>query len=166
LVDRLTIATALRDTTVELRNAGRAQAALDARLLLGHVLQWDVATLRARDDEPLGDGARQHLFDLTRRAVSGEPMAYILGEKAFLEHILHVGSEVLIPRPESEEVVAEISAPDASVRQVLDLGTGSGALLIALLEAFPQARGWGVDASETALGYARTNLARRPQCPV
>jgi len=98
---------------------------------------------------------------LTRRA-AGEPVAYILGRRAFWSIELEVGPGVLVPRPDSETLLeaAVTHFRGRAPATILDLGTGPGTLLLAALAEWPQARGLGVDASETALGYARRNADR------
>jgi release factor glutamine methyltransferase len=99
---------------------------------------------------------------LVRRREAGEPVAYITGRRAFWTIELEVGPSVLIPRPDSEtllEAAVEHFGSAGPIR-VLDLGTGPGTLLLAALDQWPEARGLGVDASETALAYARRNSKR------
>lgn len=154
----MTLGELLRRTTRRLGDAGRASAGLDARLLMEAATGLDTAALRAEEAEPVAPEAHSRLEVMVQRALGAEPMAYILGRQGFLDHLLHVGPGVLIPRPESEEVVGLLCDGAPDVRRVLDLGTGSGALLIALLDAFPDAHGVGVDLSAEALHYAARNL--------
>ena len=101
---------------------------------------------------------------MVRRRAAREPIAYILGEKEFWSLPFEVGPAVLIPRPESESVVeaalARVDDRGAPLR-LLDLGTGSGCLLLALLSELPQATGLGVDLSPAALALARRNAERQ-----
>jgi release factor glutamine methyltransferase len=147
-------------TSRQLADAGRPTPALDARLILQHILSIDVSELRANSDAALPEWALGRLDAMTARAQRGEPIAYLIGRQHFLDFDLEVGPGVLIPRPESEEVLAHLLKPDGRVLRVLDIGAGSGALLIGLLRAFPQAIGVGVDISAIALSYAARNCKR------
>jgi len=132
---------------------------LDAELLLAHVLGLTRSDLLLRQRD-LGVPAS---FDgLVERRLSGEPVAYITGIRDFWTISLRVTPDVLIPRPDSETLIEAAVAHFAErpPRAVLDLGTGSGALLLAALDQWPQARGLGIDISPGALGVARENAAR------
>lgn len=137
-----------------------ASARLDAEVLLAHLLgiSREELLLRHMEDQ-VDDTAYQAL--LTRRA-QGEPVAYITGHRAFWTLDLIVTPDVLIPRPDSEVVVDALLAhlPDDRPLQLLDMGTGSGALLLALLSERPLATGMGVDMSLPALEVARANAVR------
>lgn len=129
---------------------------LDAELLMAHALgttREGLLLARLNDPEPAGFAA------LVVRRLAHEPVAYILGRRAFWTIELAVGPGVLIPRPDSEtliETAVEWFAGRPPAR-ILDLGTGPGTLLLAALDEWPEATGLGIDASETALGYARRN---------
>lgn len=132
---------------------------LDAELLLAHALGVD------RDALILGGiaGEAPPAFEpLVERRAKGEPVAYILGRRAFWTIELEVGPGVLIPRPDSETLMeaALERFGDAGPRTILDLGTGPGTLLLAALDQWPEARGLGIDRSDEALGYAVRNAAR------
>jgi release factor glutamine methyltransferase len=126
------------------------------------VLQRPRSWLLAHAEHPL-DAAQQQAFHTacTRRA-SGEPMAYLLGEREFHGLMLQVGPAVLVPRPDTETLVdwALELLPAASAAQLADLGTGSGAIALALKQARPAAGVWGVDISPAALQVARANGLR------
>ncbi len=97
------------------------------------------------------------------RRSAGEPVAYITGQRAFWTIDLEVGPGALVPRPDSETLIAaavEHFAGTAGPKRILDLGTGPGTLLLAALDEWPRATGVGVDASQAALDYARRNAAR------
>lgn len=133
---------------------------LDAELLMARALgvEREALLLRPPDGEiPAG------FADLLKRRRSGEPVAYIIGRRAFWNIELEVGPGVLIPRPDSETLIAaavrHFERTDGPAR-ILDLGTGPGTLLLAALDQWPQATGLGIDSSEVALGYARANAAR------
>jgi release factor glutamine methyltransferase len=144
----------LETASARLESAGCATPRLDAELLLAHALGVDRARLYV-DDQPLPPG-----FDslLTRR-VAREPMAYILGYKDFRRIRLAVDRRVLIPRPETELLVeAALSLPEGS--RVADVGTGSGAVALALKDERPDLQVSGFDLSTDALDVARANAAR------
>lgn len=132
---------------------------LDAELLMAHALglsRTDML-LRQRDlTEPTGFDA------LVRRRVAGEPVAHILGVRDFWTITLAVTPDVLIPRPDSETLIeAAIAHFGASgPARILDLGTGSGALLLAALSEWPHASGIGIDASPATLAVAQGNAVR------
>ena len=136
--------------------------ALDARVLMKCVLRVDDAGLIARGGDVLPDAAALAYEGLIARRAAHEPVAYITGEKEFWSLSFRVSPDVLIPREDSECLIAAATAARGrdGVVSILDLGTGSGCLLCALLAEFPQAEGVGVDRSESALAVARGNAAR------
>lgn len=147
---------------------GRAQLsesptpALDARLLLEHVLGRDHAWLVAHDDEPLAADATATYQTLLDRAAAHEPIPYLIGHAPFLGLDFAVSHDVLIPRPETEQLV-EMAAGWAEGRgaiRVVDVGTGSGCIAISLTRRFPQAIVAAVDISAKALAVAATNARR------
>jgi release factor glutamine methyltransferase len=133
---------------------------LDAELLLAHALGVDRNRLLfdLGDDRPVPAGFEA----LLARRLAHEPIAYILSERDFWTLTLAVGPGVLIPRPDSETLVEAAIAhfKDQAPSRILDLGTGSGALLLACLDHWLQATGLGIDASAVALDYARANAGR------
>lgn len=132
---------------------------LDAELLLAHVLGTErLALLAGAGPVAPADAARFEALLLRRRR--HEPVAYITGHREFWSLDLLVTPDVLIPRPDSETLIADALASGVQPARVLDLGTGSGALLLAALAQWPDATGLGVDASAAALGVARANAAR------
>jgi release factor glutamine methyltransferase len=143
--------------------AGIAEARAEAWLLLATATGRERATLMAGTAARLDAAQAARLDELVRRRAAREPIAYILGEKEFWSLTFEVGPAVLIPRPETETVVEavldEIKGRNAALR-LLDLGTGSGCLLLALLSELPNATGLGVDASAEALALAERNAAR------
>jgi release factor glutamine methyltransferase len=138
-----------------LRDAGVANPRLDARLLWEHSRRVEMSALVAQ-------GHAEAIFDrLIARRAAREPLAYITGHKEFWSLDFAVGPGVLIPRPETETLIEQIlrHVPDrAAPLSVLDLGTGSGCLLIATLKELPKARGVGIDASSEALLWAERNV--------
>jgi release factor glutamine methyltransferase len=153
-----TVGDVLRRGAAVLAAAGVEEAAREARLLLHHALGFDrrVPLNRAAAIDP----AR---FDaLLARRAAREPMAFILGRQGFWTLDLKVSPATLIPRPDSETLIsAAIAAfPDrAAVRTILDLGTGTGALLLAALSEFPAAWGVGIDIAPDAAALAARNAA-------
>jgi release factor glutamine methyltransferase len=157
------IAGARRQWTTQFRQAGIDTPELDARVLVGHALGLDHATLAAQSDRGLTESEASAIAALARRRVAREPVARIVGTKEFWGLRLALNAETLVPRPETETVVEaalHILGP-ARTRplRIADLGTGSGALLLALLTECPAAYGVGTDVSATALSCARTNAA-------
>ncbi|SEL71104.1 release factor glutamine methyltransferase [Sphingomonas palmae] len=133
---------------------------LDAELLLAHAL----GITRERLLLTLGDWQVPDTFNaLVERRAAQEPIAYLTGTRAFWTIDLHVAPGVLVPRADSETLIEAAVAHfegTAGPRRVLDLGTGSGALLLAALAQWPHASGVGIDASPAALGIARDNAER------
>ncbi|HEU4499049.1 MAG TPA: peptide chain release factor N(5)-glutamine methyltransferase [Sphingomicrobium sp.] len=133
---------------------------LDAELLMAAAL--GIGRDRLILDSPKGHSP-DAFFDFVDRRSKGEPVAYITGHRAFWTVDLEVGPGALVPRPDSETLIAaavEHFAGTMGPNRVLDLGTGPGTLLLAALDEWPRASGIGIDASEEALGYARRNAGR------
>ena len=139
---------------------------LDARLLVGHALGLDHASLVRDGDRRLGGADIAGIEALAARRLAGEPVARITGVKEFWGLPFQVTPAVLVPRPDTETVVetalALIDRDGARSRRlrVVDLGTGSGAILIALLHELPDARGIGTDCDAGPLATARANAGR------
>ena len=148
------------------RTAGIEDADVDARLLVGHALHLDRARLIAQSDRILEAREINVINALAARRLKREPVSRIIGLKEFWSIALAITPDVLVPRPETETVVE--GALDFVVRgglrmeklRILDIGTGSGALLLALLRELPNATGIGTDISTGALKVARENAAR------
>jgi release factor glutamine methyltransferase len=150
----------LRDTAVALTAAGIDNVRFEARLLLSHATGLTIEQLIARGPDAAPAAAAATLRELTARRVRREPMAYILGEREFWGLPFKVSPAVLVPRPDSETVIETVLdlLPDRSRKlRILDLGLGSGCLLLTLLREYPQATGVGIDASEAALAVAQAN---------
>lgn len=156
--------TTVREALAAARSAGLDR--LDAQLLLGHLLGRDRTWLLAHDDEALSSEMRARFDVLVKRRCAGEPVAYLLGEKEFHGLVLQVDARVLVPRPDTEVLVdwalellrtnlASIPCPS-----VVDLGTGSGAIALAVRHAFPASRVTATDASAAALAVAKSNSER------
>ena len=134
----------------------------DARALLSHVLDQDRAWLIAHAGEALERSCADAFFALAKRRREGEPVAYLIGRREFWGLALSVSPAVLIPRPETETLVEaglERLARGAGLR-VIDLGTGSGAIALAIAHERPDAHVFGTDVSEEALAIARANAQR------
>jgi release factor glutamine methyltransferase len=136
--------------------------ALEARVLLTHVLGWRRTELITRGDEPLDATSVARFRALEARRVRGEPIAQLVGSREFFGLDFEVTPDVLIPRPETELLVETALAALEGIAQprVLDLGTGSGAIAVAIASARPDARMWAVDRSADALAVAARNAAR------
>jgi release factor glutamine methyltransferase len=164
LTDRAADHALIRSVLIEARAAldTRSESPqLDAELLLAHVLKQSRSYLQGRREEALQPDSIRHYRSLLQRRVRGEPVAYLIGEREFWSLSLTVTPAVLVPRPETELAVERCLAlrPDAS-GLVADLGTGSGAIALALSSERPQWHLIAIDRSEAALTVARSNAAR------
>jgi release factor glutamine methyltransferase len=135
------------------------EAILDARLLLQHILNVNHAWLIAHGDDTLTPKQYTAYEELLQRRINGEPIAHILGSREFFGLPLKVTPDTLIPRPDTETLVEQALAiiPQQSSYQVLDLGTGTGAITLAIAKNRPLAHVTAVDFSESALAVAREN---------
>lgn len=169
-----TIAAMRRRLSDAFRAAGLDAPGLDARLLIGHALGLDHAGLASGAERALLPAEIERIEALAARRLSREPVARILGTKEFWGLAFAVTPSVLVPRPESETLIeAALAALGANASRqrslrIADLGTGSGALLLALLSELPHAYGVGTDRDISALMTARDNaghlgLAARAQ---
>lgn len=159
----LTVVELLRLAAGHLERAGVETPRLDAELLLAEVLGCERIQLYLDHDKPVVDRERDRYRELIRaRASRRVPVAHLLGRREFWSLPLRVGPEVLTPRPETEVLVeaalARVPDREAELR-VLDLGTGSGAIALALARELPKARITATDVSEAALSIARDNAA-------
>lgn len=162
----LTIDEARRTWAARFRDRGIETPDLDARVLVGHALGLDHAALAAAASRGLTAAEQTDIAALARRRLAHEPVARIVGYKEFWSLRLRVAAATLVPRPETETVVE--AALDAIERRgarsrplrIADLGTGSGAILLALISELPRAFGVGSDASTAALAVARDNATR------
>jgi release factor glutamine methyltransferase len=154
---------ARRSLARRFRAHGLEAPTLDARILVGHALGLDHTGLAAEANRVLTAEEAAAIAELSARRLAREPVARIRGEKEFWKLPFKVNSETLLPRPETETVVeAALAAFDRDSRKsralrIVDLGTGSGALLLALLDELPRACGIGTDISIAALHCARAN---------
>ena len=166
LKDGASVSEALQLIAQTFRAAGIDDADVDARVLAGHALHLDRARLVSQSDRVLEAREVSAISGLAARRLKREPVSRILGRKEFWSLALAITPDVLVPRPETETVVE--GALDFVVRnglrmeklRILDIGTGSGALLVALLNELPNATGIGTDISRAALEAAQINVAQ------
>lgn len=153
------ISRALADAARQLEDSSDT-ARLDSELLMAEALHIDRDRLILA---PPNRAVPKRFWDMVDRRKSGEPVAYITGRRAFWNIELHVGPGVLVPRPDSEVLIASalehFEGTNGPVR-ILDLGTGPGTLLLAALDIWNQATGLGIDLSRQALSYASANARR------
>jgi release factor glutamine methyltransferase len=153
-----TVGDALDAAVDALDAAGCESARLDAEVLLADATSWDRAHIAAQPDARLPVGASRDFAGMVRRRVRREPVAYILGRKGFRRIELIVDRRVLIPRPETELLVE--LALELGPERVLDVGTGSGAIAIAVADEIDNARVTAIDTSFDAVRVAQANADR------
>lgn len=153
-----TVREALAAATDALAAAGVDTPRLDAEVLLAEATGRSRASLQANLNEGVEAGEARAFGEMVRRRVRREPVAYILGRKGFRRIELEVDPRVLIPRPETELLV-EV-AVELPPERVLDVGTGSGAIALAIADELQSVRATGVDVSPGAIEVARANAAR------
>lgn len=156
--DRYRIDALLSDAAARLESVSES-ARLDAEILLSRCIDMPRSYLFAHPEDILDDAAFDRLDTLLRRRLDGEPMAYIMGVKEFWSHSLLVNAATLVPRPETELLVelALREIPRKATWQILDLGTGSGAIAVAIAGERLLSTVTAVDISEQALAVAREN---------
>jgi release factor glutamine methyltransferase len=157
-----TVETARRALATRFRQQGIDSAELDARLLTGGAFGLDLTGLIAATTRIVTPDEAAHLENFLQRRLLGEPVARILGVKEFWGLTLNLSAATLVPRPDTETVVElalEVCRRQER-RRIADIGTGSGAILLALLSELPDATGVGTDISLEALRMARDNAAR------
>ena len=133
---------------------------LDAEVLLCAVLKCERINLYVDFERPLTENELAQFKQYVVRRAKHEPLAYILGEKAFMRNMFKVTPDTLVPRPETELLVESIVMAAEAVGgdvKILDIGTGSGAIIVSLLDYLPQAKGVGLDISVGALTVAKEN---------
>ncbi len=152
---------ARRAIAARLREAGVDTPELDARLLAGHVFHLDLTGLTVHGGRMATEAESAQLETSVSRRLAGEPIARIVGMREFWGLPLRLSAATLVPRPDTETVVeTALRLARDPVQRIADLGTGSGALLLALLKEWPGAFGVGTDLSESALRTARDNAIR------
>lgn len=143
---------------------GVEEPRLSTEVLLSAAAKCRRIDLYARFNDVPEAAVVERFREWVRRAADKEPVAYLVGEKEFFSLAFAVTSAVLIPRPETEALVETVldhlSAPCIAAPSILDVGTGSGCVAIALLKQIPSARGVGTDVSEAAVEVARSNVER------
>jgi release factor glutamine methyltransferase len=149
---------ALTSAVDALRAAGVEDPRLDAELLLSEATGWERARLAAEPEAGVLPAAARRFGEMVRRRLRREPVAYILGRKGFRHIELEVDRRVLIPRPETELLVE--LALETGARGVLDMGTGSGAIALAIADEVPACEVIATDTSVAALTVARGNAVR------
>lgn len=156
-----TLDTLLRRLRERLQHAGIEAPGLEARMLLGAATGLDTVALITRGDKPSTRDQAQAVETLCQHRLAGEPIAHILGRRAFWTLELGISAACLIPRPETERLVEQsLNAVDHCPNpepRVLDLGTGPGTIILALLAERPHIRAFACDRSAPALRQARTN---------
>jgi release factor glutamine methyltransferase len=157
-----TVGRLLTWTTGWLGERGSESPRVDAEVLLAHVRDCQRIMLYTAFNEVVPEPERARLRELVRRRGAGEPVAYLVGSKEFFSLPLAVSADVLVPRPETEGLVVRgIDLCKQSERpRIVDVGTGSGAVAIALAKHLPQAEITATDRSAAALAVARSNLRR------
>ena len=161
-VTAINVGSALENATALLRGAGISDARREARLLVAAALGWDSARVLGFPEAELSTAAGKRLDILLARRSAREPISRILGYREFWSLSFELSPETLDPRPDSETLIeAALSALDErpQVYRVLDLGTGTGCLLLAMLSELSASIGVGVDLCEGALQVARRNAA-------
>jgi release factor glutamine methyltransferase len=155
----VTVGEVLRRATEYLAGKGVESPRLDAEHMLGKVLGLSRIELYMHHDRPLEDSERDEFRELVRRRGDREPLAYVLGEWGFRRLTLKTDRRALVPRPETEVVVERcLALLDGGTPRVLDVGTGTGAIALAIADELPSARVTAMDVSEDALSLARENL--------
>ncbi len=153
-----TVANTLTRATMMLAAAGIEGPERDARVLLAHVMEIDQASLMARMNDKLPQSVLYGMDRVVAVRSLHQPVSHITGKRGFWNHEFLVNSDVLDPRPDTETLVA--AALEHPFDNVLDLGTGSGAIILSLLAERPQAMGVATDISAKALDIARRNAGR------
>lgn len=158
-----TLDQARRDLSARLEAAGIDDAALEAKLLVSAATGLEGASLIAEGRRELSADETDRLDTLSTRRLAREPLAHILGTQPFWTLDLEVSPDVLIPRADTEtlvEAALDLMPPATSMQRIADIGTGSGAILLALLKERPNAFGVGTDTSGPALRIAERNAER------
>jgi release factor glutamine methyltransferase len=159
----MTVAEAVRAAAARLSAAGVPEARLESRVLAGEAFGLPREALLARGDQAARPEDMTRLDELVARRSGGEPTARLLGRQEFWSLEFGLGPETLIPRADSETIIelALAGIPDrAAPVRIVDFGTGSGCLLLALLSELPQAAGLGVDINAETLAVAARNAER------
>jgi release factor glutamine methyltransferase len=164
------ISEALREARESIRAVGSEEAGLDAEVLMMHSLGWDRVRLYQESSVEIGDAELARFRELVERRLAREPLAYIIGRKEFFGLEFEVSPAVLIPRPETETLVecviehvnkgASEQGGTTPIIPIADVGTGSGAIAVAMAKSLPGARVVATDVSREALEVAGRNAER------
>jgi release factor glutamine methyltransferase len=159
---QIRLAELMHRAEARLKAAGADNPTLDVRLLMAHALDLDRAQLLVRSDQMLTDAEQECINTLLTRRANREPVSRILGQREFWSLRFNVNEATLVPRPDSEtliEVTLKLlsSLDDDTELRILDLGTGSGCLLLSLLHEFQNATGLGIDKAPKAVEQAADN---------
>jgi len=160
------VAHARRAVAEQFRAAGLESPELDARILVGHALGLDHSRLVAAASQQISDLTASQIERFAARRLAREPVARIVGMREFWGLQLAVTPDVLVPRPETETVVElaldrlDLTGPRTRPLRIADLGTGSGAIMLALLSELPNAHAVGTDTNFRALAVGRANAGR------
>jgi release factor glutamine methyltransferase len=156
----VTVGQLLASAAARLKQAGVESAPFEAQLMLAHVLKQDRVWLAVNRDRAVPARDCERFARFVKERSSRKPLQYVLGETGFYGHTIFVNKHVLIPRPETEILVEQVVKRwKAGYRSILDIGTGSGAIAIALAKGLPQARVTATDISARALAVAGKNIA-------
>lgn len=152
----------LTKTTEFFKNKNIESARLDTELLICHQMKWDRIKIYMNLDYPMSEKEMAPLRELVKRRATGEPVAYITGEKYFYKDRFEVGAGVLVPRPETELIVEEVKSILSGEilsenHWILDLGCGSGCIGLSVLADFPALQLTGLDISPVAIEYSTRN---------
>ena len=155
----MTLAEVLRGATDYLQSRDVPSPRVDAELILAHALGLSRIELYTQHDRPLTEAERAEARELVRRRGAREPLAYVLGEWGFRRLVLKTDARALVPRPETEIVVERALALIDGIAEprVLDVGTGTGAIALAIAQEHPGARVTATDASQAAVALATEN---------
>lgn len=163
-----TIGGAVNDLTKEFTDAGLDTPRLDARILVGAAAQLEPSLLFARADQTLSGDAADAVRGFAARRLKHEPVSRILGRREFWGLDFKLNAATLDPRPDTETLVSAALALKPQYpgpRRILDLGTGTGCILLAILSAWPEATGLGIDRAPQAVEGAADNAARLGLAP-
>lgn len=157
----MTISQALQQSRNQLTNS--STPTLDAELLLAHILKKDRSYLISHSNDLVPEVQLKHFEELLNQRRKGKPIAYIRHEKEFFGRSFYVDERVLIPRPETEEIVEDViefTKKNPEVKTIIDLGTGSGAIALTLAHELPDHEIVALEVSSDALEVARINQER------
>lgn len=152
-----TVQQLLQNARQQLASVAAAEASIEAQILLMHVLDVNRAWLLAHGSDEVSEQPALHFGKLLQRRIDGEPVAYILGYREFYGLKLKVTPATLIPRPDTETLVELALEKISCPMQILDLGTGTGAIALAIAQHSAQSNVMAVDASQAALEVAEAN---------